>query len=172
MHSPRPVFQVGAGARVLIAGQAPGARAHASGIPFDDASGDRLREWMGIGRETFYDKQRIAILPLSFCFPGRGERGDLPPRTECAPEWRNEFLSVIPNIKLTLILGAHAMAWHLPHKKRYTLRKVVSEWKTLDSGFMVLPHPSPRNNLWLKHNPWFEAELLPELSKRVKSALG
>ena len=170
-HKPRPVFQVGREARVLIAGQAPGRHAHSSGIPFDDASGDRLRKWMGITKEAFYDDSKIAILPLSFCFPGRGQHGDLSPRSECAPKWREKFLSAIPFVKLTLVLGAHAVAWHLPHFRNLSLTEVVARWKSLMPDIMVLPHPSPRNNRWLKQNPWFETELLPELACGVKAAL-
>ena len=167
----RPVLQAHADARILIAGQAPGRRVHETGVPFDDPSGDRLREWMGVSKQTFYDAKQIAILPMGFCFPGTGKSGDLPPRPECAPAWRGDLLAALGNLRLTLILGQHAMKWHLvaPHR---TLTETVREWKSLGPDRLPLPHPSPRNNIWLKKNPWFEAEVLPELQSWVRRALG
>lgn len=167
---PRPVLQAHAGARIVIAGQAPGRKVHASGIPFDDASGERLRAWMGVTRSTFYDPGQIAILPMGFCYPGTGRSGDLPPRPECAPAWRQLVLDRLPAVQLTLVLGQHALAWHLPNQ-RESLTQVVGNWRNHDPAVLALPHPSPRNNGWLRHNPWFEAELLPELRERIARAL-
>lgn len=168
---PRPVFQLGAGARILVAAQAPGTKVHASGRPFTDASGDRLREWMGIDVETFYDQDKIAILPMGFCYPGRGKSGDKPPRRECAPEWRQKFIDYLPNIRLTLVIGQYAMAWHLRETKRSNLTGTMRSWEAYWPGVLPLPHPSPRNNIWLKKNPWLESDLLPALRKAVRSAL-
>ncbi len=169
-HGIRPVLQVHPRARILIAGQAPGKRVHASGIPFDDPSGERLREWMGISSETFYDPQRIAILPMGFCYPGTGKSGDLPPRPDCADAWRGPVLERLTGIRLTLVLGTHAMDWHL-EKPRGTLTETVRAWKSYGPRRMPLPHPSPRNNPWLKKNPWFSQELIPALRRRVRRAL-
>jgi uracil-DNA glycosylase len=168
---PNPVFQISLGASVLIAGQAPGVKAHESGIPFKDASGNRLRSWMGLDNATFYDANQIAILPIAFCYPGRGKSGDLPPRPECAPAWREQLLAALPNLKLTLVIGKYAQAWHLPHTKYSTLTSLVQNWQLYSPNIIPLPHPSPRNNIWLKKNPWFEEKLVPQLAKRVQSAL-
>lgn len=165
---PRPIVQAHADARILIAGQAPGRKVHESGVPFDDASGDRLRAWLGVARETFYDPTRIAILPMGFCYPGTGRSGDLPPRPECAPAWRAALLSHLRRIELTLVIGQYAIAWHLPGA---TLTTAAQEWRRHWPRLLVLPHPSPRNNLWLKRNPWFEAEVVPALRKRVAAVL-
>lgn len=167
----RPVLQVGRSAKILIAGQAPGSKVHATGIPFNDASGDRLRQWMGVDEAQFYDANQIAILPMGFCYPGKGKSGDLPPRKECADLWRNQLLELMPQIELTLVIGQYAIAWHLPQTKKQTLTKTVKEWKTHWPNQLPLPHPSPRNNIWLKKNDWFEDEVTPLLKKRVKSLL-
>ena len=167
---PRPVLQAHASARILIAGQAPGRKVHASGVPFDDASGERLRAWLGMGRETFYDPHQVAILPMGFCYPGTGRSGDLPPRPECAPAWRQPLLDHLPAIQLTLVMGHYALAWHLPGH-RGTLTGAVRQWRNHGPALLALPHPSPRNNGWLRNNPWFEEELLPELRARVALAL-
>ncbi len=167
---PRPVLQAATGARILIAGQAPGRKVHASGIPFDDASGERLRAWMGISRTTFYDPHQVAILPMGFCYPGTGRSGDLPPRPECAPAWRQPLLDHLPAVQLTLVMGHYALAWHLP-QQRGTLTETVRQWRNHGPELLALPHPSPRNNGWLRNNPWFEEELLPELRARVALAL-
>ncbi len=169
-HGPRPVIQIAASARILIAGQAPGRRVHASGIPFDDPSGDRLRDWLGITRESFYDPTRIAILPMGFCYPGTGRSGDLPPRKECAPAWRAELLSHLPRLDLTLAVGQYAQAYHLEGDTR-SLTDTVRDWKTYWPSVLPLPHPSPRNNIWLAKNPWFEREVVPALRRRVKQLL-
>lgn len=168
---PNPVFQIHQDARVLIAGQAPGVKVHESGIAFNDASGERLRSWMGLDNATFYDANQIAILPMAFCYPGRGKSGDLPPRPECAPAWREQLLEALPNLKLTLVIGKYAQAWHLPDAKYSTLTSLVQNWRLCSPNIIPLPHPSPRNNIWLKKNPWFEEKLVPQLAKRVQSAL-
>ena len=166
----RPILQLSAKARILIAGQAPGRKVHESGIPFDDASGDRLRDWMGIGRDAFYDDQQVAILPMGFCYPGTGKSGDLPPRPECAPQWREALLQHMKAVELTLVIGAYAMTWHL-NADAGALTEVVRNWKVHWPQVLPLPHPSPRNNIWLAKNPWFGREVLPELRARVKMVL-
>lgn len=168
---PRPVLQLHPAARVLIAGQAPGSKVHASGIPFDDASGDRLREWMGIDRENFYNATKVAILPMGFCYPGTGRSGDLPPRPECAAAWREKLLAQIPAIQITLVIGQYAQAWHMPTAKESSLTDLVRAWRDYGTQLMPLPHPSPRNNIWLKRNPWFGEEVLPALRRRIRAAL-
>ena len=169
-HGPRPVVQAHPLARILIAGQAPGRKVHESGVPIDDASGDRLRDWMGITRAIFYNPQQIAILPMGFCYPGTGKAGDLPPRPECAPAWRAQLLAALPNIELTLVLGQYAQAYHCGKTGR-TLTETVRAWRDYWPQMAPLPHPSPRNNLWLHRNPWFEAELLPALQPQVQTIL-
>ena len=166
-----PVFQASPEARILIVGQAPGIRVHRSGIPFDDPSGDRLRHWMGIESEVFYDSSEIAIVPMGFCYPGTGKSGDLPPRPECAKAWRQPLLEQLPNIKLTLVIGQYAMAWHLGNRKQKNLTVTVQNWKIYGPEIIPLPHPSPRNNIWIKKNPWFSEEVLPELRKAVRALL-
>ena len=168
---PRPVVQLETSARILIVGQAPGRRVHESGLPFDDPSGDRLRSWMGIDREAFYDPTRVAIVPMGFCYPGTGTSGDLPPRPECAATWRAPLLSHLEHLQLTLVIGRHALAYHLPDAKE-SLTETVQGWKLHGPRQIPMPHPSPRNNLWLKRNPWFEAELVPVLRERVGEILG
>ncbi len=167
---PRPVLQADPRAKILIVGQAPGRRVHESGVPFDDPSGVRLREWLGISRETFYDATRIALLPMGFCYPGTGKSGDLPPRPECAPAWRAQLLEGLKHIELTLVIGQYAQKWHLPtmHKN---LTETVRAWQEYDEGLFPLPHPSPRNNIWLKKNPWFAESLLPSLKRKVSDVL-
>ncbi|MEP0204001.1 MAG: uracil-DNA glycosylase family protein [Halioglobus sp.] len=167
---PRPVVQAASGAKILIAGQAPGARVHETGVPFDDPSGERLREWLGVDSEQFYDSSLFAIIPMAFCYPGRGRSGDLPPPPLCAQTWRQALLERLPNLKLTLVIGQYAQAWHLPQPGR-TLTETVKDWPNLDPSIMPLPHPSPRNNFWLRRNPWFETDLLPQLKERVINAL-
>jgi uracil-DNA glycosylase len=167
---PRPVVQVYPSARILIAGQAPGRKVHETGVPFNDASGERLRAWLGISRDVFYDEKQVAILPMGFCFPGTGKSGDLPPRPECAPAWRAPLLSSLKNLQLTLVIGQYAQAYHLPNAGA-TLTDAVLAWRDHWPRVVPLPHPSPRNNLWLKRNPWFEVELLPVLRERVTRVL-
>ena len=162
---PRPVVQADARARLLIVGQAPGLKVHETGIPFNDASGDRLRAWLGMTREQFYDPARVAIVPMGFCYPGRGRSGDNPPRPECAPAWRARLLAELPRIELTLLVGRYAQEWHLG--KGLSLTERVRRWQDYGPAQIPLPHPSPRNNLWLQRNPWFEQQLLPQLRQRI-----
>ena len=168
-YTPKPVFQLHPKARILIAGQAPGKKAHESGVPFDDASGDRLREWMGISKEYFYDETKLAILPMGFCYPGRKASGDRPPRKECAKEWRQKVLGQLPNIKLTLLIGTYALKWHLGDSMQGNLTETVKAWEVYWPKVIPLPHPSPRNNIWLSKNRWFEQEVLIKLRKKIKS---
>ena len=164
---PRPIVQFSANAKLLIVGQAPGRITHAKGIPFDDPSGDRLRAWLGVDRDAFYDKQKIAIVPMGFCFPGTTKGGDLPPRSECAPTWRDQVLKSLNSVELTLIIGRYAIDWHLPKFGKSTVTEAVRSWKDVWPSQLILPHPSPRNNRWLKQNPWFEQDVVPALQKRV-----
>jgi uracil-DNA glycosylase len=167
---PRPVVQVHASARILVAGQAPGRKVHETGLPFNDASGERLRSWMGISREVFYNDRKIAIVPMGFCYPGTGKSGDLPPRPECAAAWRAPLLASLKKRQLTLVIGQYAQDYHLPDAKG-TLTELVQDWRSTWPHTVPLPHPSPRNNLWFKRNPWFEVELLPRLRERVAQVL-
>lgn len=171
-HDPRPVLQASTDARVLIVGQAPGARVHATGLPFNDPSGDRLRNWLGISRQAFYDPSKFAIVPMGFCFPGYDANGaDLPPRPECAPHWRARLVALLPSIETVICVGRYAQEWHMPRFCRPTLTETVRNWKepfeTLKPKVMPLPHPSWRNTGWLKRNPWFEAEILPVLRREI-----
>ena len=168
---PRPILQVHSKARILIAGQAPGSKVHRSGVPFDDASGDRLRDWMGIDKAMFYDATRIAILPMGFCYPGTGKSGDLPPRPECAATWRARLLARMPDVELTLVVGQYAQAWHLKDAAKANLTDTVLAWRDHWPRVLPLPHPSPRNNIWLKRNGWFESEVVPALRKQVREVL-
>ncbi len=167
---PRPVLQISPQAKILIVGQAPGRKVHETGIPFDDASGNRLREWMRIGKDIFYDESKVAILPMGFCYPGTGKSGDLPPRKECAEAWRESLLSTLTKLRITLVIGQYALAYHLP-KATGTLTEIVRSWKSYGPSVIPLPHPSPRNNIWLKRNEWFEEEVLPALRARVIQSL-
>lgn len=157
-------------ARILIAGQAPGRRAHLSGLPFDDASGDRLRQWLGVTRECFYDDKFIAIVPMGFCYPGSSSTGDLPPRPECAATWRAALLERLPNIELTVVLGQYALAWH-GWGNGVRVTDAVRDWQNHWPHRIALPHPSPRNQRWFKANPYFELEVLPRLRERVATML-
>ncbi|EBA05038.1 Uracil-DNA glycosylase [Rhodobacteraceae bacterium HTCC2150] len=163
---PKPIFKINSKAKILIAGQAPGRITHAKGVPFDDPSGDRLRDWLGVDRDTFYNDPAIAILPMGLCFPGTGKGGDLPPRPECAIAWRGRALAKMPRLELTLIIGRYAIDWHLPEMAKLTVTKAVEMGK--NDNQMILPHPSPRNNRWLKQNPWFEVDVLPDLRARIE----
>jgi uracil-DNA glycosylase len=169
-HGVRPVLQIHPYARLLVAGQAPGRKVHESGVPFDDASGERLREWMGVTREVFYDREQVAILPMSFCFPGSRRSGDLAPRPECALAWRERLLGQLGNVELTLVIGQYAQAYHLTEKAA-SVTDTVKSWRTYFPKVIPMPHPSPRNNGWLRRNPWFEAQLLPSLRQRVSEVL-
>ena len=169
-HSPRPVIWFSRGARILIAGQAPGQRVHSSGKPFTDPSGDRLRDWMGIDATAFYDRTRIGIVPMAFCFPGYDAKGsDLPPPPVCARTWRGRIMDQLGSVRLTLLVGGHAIKWHLKDKSGVT--DSVKRWRDHAPKVFALPHPSWRNTGWLKRNPWFEADLLPVLRARVQEVL-
>lgn len=168
---PRPVLRASATARLLIVGQAPGRRVHETGIPWNDPSGDRLRAWLDMDRERFYDGRHIAIVPAGLCYPGSGPRGDAPPRPECAPLWHPRLLALMPRIRLTLLVGQYAQAYYLGPRRKPTLRETVAACREYLPHYFPLPHPSPRNQLWLKQNPWFEAEVLPLLRAQVHAAL-
>ncbi len=176
-HEPRPVLRATATARICVSGQAPGTRVNESGIPFTDPSGDRLRAWMGVDEETFYDASRIAIVPMGFCFPGLdGKGGDLPPRKECAPRWRSRVFAELPQLELMLLVGSYAQGWHLKSRRENTLTDTVRNWRAYaqDAGgpnIIPLPHPSWRNNAWLKKNPWFESDVLPFVRSEVSRLL-
>jgi uracil-DNA glycosylase len=172
-HEPRPIIQFSASARICIASQAPGTKVHASGRPFTDASGDRLRHWLGLSPEVFYDASRVAIIPMGGCFPGQDAKGgDLPPRRECAEEWRGRFLDALPHLELILLIGQYAMRWHLGDAMAGGLTETVADWRRVHAikkqpRMLPLPHPSWRNNGWLRRNAWFEAETLPFLRREV-----
>jgi uracil-DNA glycosylase len=174
-HEPRPVAVISSRARILIAGQAPGLRVHESGLPFNDASGDRLRQWLGVDRDVFYDRDRFAIVPMGFCFPGYDAAGsDLPPRRECAPTWRRAVLDGMPQIELVLAIGQFAQAWHLGPARMASMTETVAAWRRYlltneGPAVLPLPHPSWRNSGWLKRHPWFEADVLPVLRNQVKT---
>ena len=169
---PRPVLQVAASARILIVGQAPGARVHASGVPWDDRSGERLRDWMGVGAQRFYDESCVAIVPMGLCCPGRAASGDLPPRRECAPLWLDRLLAELPRVELTLLVGAYAQAHFLRAAGHTSVTDTTRNWRVHQPRIIPLPHPSPRNVAWFKANPWFIDELLPVLQGRVRELLG
>ncbi len=168
---PRPVLQAKDSARILVVGQAPGIRVHESGIPWNDPSGDRLRQWMDLDRDTFYDPAHIAIVPMGFCYPGTGPSGDFPPRPECAATWHDKIFAALPNIELTLAIGQYAHAYILKKDRAKTLTETVRHWQDYSPKILPLPHPSPRNNIWLKKNPWFEQDVVPTLRKRVRRTL-
>lgn len=163
---PRPIVSLPPQARLMIIGQAPGRRVHESGVPWDDPSGKRLREWLGIDRAEFYG-EGVALMPMGFCYPGTGSSGDLPPRPECAALWHDRVHPLLPGIQLTLLLSNHAQRAYLGSRMKSNLTKTVEAWREYLPEFMPLPHPSPRNNRWLKNNPWFEADVLPELRERI-----
>lgn len=169
-HGPRPIVQAAAGARILIIGQAPGTKVHTSGIPWDDASGNRLRTWMDIDRTTFYDAAQVAVVPMGFCFPGKGVNGDLPPRPECAPLWHKRLLTFLSDIKITLLIGRFAQAYYLS-ESHTTLTENVRDWRTYAPRHIPLPHPSPRNRAWFAKNKWFDADLVPYLQRAIAQAL-
>ena len=169
-HGVRPVFQLDPRAKILIASQAPGRKVHESGIPFDDVSGDRLRGWMGVSKDTFYTAKDIAILPMGLCYPGTGTSGDLPPRPECAIAWRAKLIKQLPQLQFTLVIGKYAQSYHLG-KKNLSVTDAVKSWHDYWPSVLPLPHPSPRNNIWLKRNPWFEDEILPSLRNRINELL-
>ncbi|MEN3294750.1 MAG: hypothetical protein V7642_4003 [Burkholderiales bacterium] len=164
-------MQAGAGAKLLIVGQAPGRRVHDTGIPWNDPSGNRLREWLNVASDIFYDEQRIAIMPTAFCYPGKGKSGDLPPRPECAPRWHQPLLTALPDIRLTLLIGRYAQEFFLKENCKATLTETVAAWEDYLPAYFPLPHPSPRNQSWWKNNGWFERAVLPALRERVQSIL-
>ena len=172
-HEPRPVVRVSSTARLCIAGQAPGKRVHESGLPFDDPSGDRLRQWMGVGKDTFYDQSKIAIVPMGFCFPGYDKKkSDLPPRLECEHQWHDRLFKLMPQVELVLVIGQYAQKYHLGDARKKTLTDTVANWREVYAQeqrpkYIPLPHPSWRNTSWLKKNPWFEVDVLPVLQKEV-----
>jgi len=170
-HGPRPVVRAGAGARLMIVGQAPGAKVHASGVSWDDASGRRLREWLGIDADTFYDESRVAIVPMGFCYPGKAGSGDAPPRPECRATWHPRLLPLLPNVELTLLIGQYAQAYFLGARRKGSLTATMRAWREYQPSQLPLPHPSPRNVAWFKANPWFEGEVLPTLRERVDGLL-
>ena len=170
-HAPRPVLVASERARILIIGQAPGARVHASGIPWSDASGARLRTWLDVDDATFYDDAKFALVPMGFCFPGRGASGDLPPRPECAAHWHKDLLAQMPSVRLTLLIGQYAQRFGLGAACGATLTDTLLRWREFSPQVIPLPHPSPRNIAWFKRNPWFEADVMPTLRARVAQAL-
>ncbi|KAF0182453.1 MAG: uracil-DNA glycosylase family protein [Hyphomonadaceae bacterium] len=170
-HEPRPVVRVRADARILIAGQAPGRLVHETGLPWNDPSGDRLRDWMGLDRDAFYDERNVAVAAMGFCFPGTVDGADLPPRKACAPLWRPRLLPFLAGVRLTLLVGGYAQKWHLGKTAKPTLTETVRAWRTYGPGVIPLPHPSWRNSAWLRRNPWFETDLLPALRRSVSLSL-
>jgi uracil-DNA glycosylase len=169
---PRPILRVSPTAKLCLVGQAPGVRVHQSGVPWTDPSGERLRDWLGLDRATFYDERHIAIVPMGFCFPGLDAKGgDRPPRRECAAHWREPLFQVLPDFKLTILIGGYAQKWHLGAQNGETLTQTVKAWRNYAPRYIPLPHPSWRNNAWLKKNPWFERDLLPYLRGRVRRLL-
>ncbi|WP_323118988.1 uracil-DNA glycosylase family protein [Burkholderia alba] len=169
---PRPIVRARPQARILIVGQAPGARVHASGIPWDDASGERLRNWLGVDSAAFYDETRFALVPMGFCYPGRGTSGDNPPRPECAPLWMDRLLRELPDIRLTLLIGQYAQRRFLAGERKASVTETVRAWAGYGPGIIPLPHPSPRNQAWFKHHPWFSTDVLPVLRDKVAALVG
>ncbi|NKB77216.1 MAG: uracil-DNA glycosylase family protein [Gammaproteobacteria bacterium] len=168
---PNPVFQAGPKSRILIAGQAPGIRVHKTSIPFNDPSGERLRRWMGIDEEIFYDAEKVAIVPMGFCYPGTGKSGDLPPLPECSQTWHERLLQYTSDIKLILPIGLYAQRYYLGSARKKTLTETVKSWEEYAPSVLPLPHPSPRNNIWLKKNPWFEEMVIPHLQQSIAEIL-
>lgn len=168
---PKPIVQASADAKILIVGQAPGRITHAKGRPFDDVSGKRLRAWLGVSEDIFYDPAKIAIVPMGFCFPGAGRGGDAAPRPECARHWRRPLLDAMPQVELSILLGAYALDWHIGNRDGANLTETVRNWQQYWPQNLPLPHPSPRNNRWLKRNPWFETDIIPMLQSRVRTLL-
>lgn len=169
---PNPIVRASTRAKILIIGQAPGTKVHQTSIPWNDVSGNRLREWMQIDKQTFYDENKIAIMPMGFCYPGKGKSGDLPPRQECAPTWHAPLLELMPNVDLILLIGLYAQKYYLTGNKKKTLTATVQSWKEYAPLYIPMPHPSPRNQLWLKKNLWFEQEVVKDLARRVHRLIG
>ncbi len=168
---PRPIVAANSKAKIAIIGQAPGKKVHETGIPWDDPSGRQLRKWLGVGDEVFYDDTKMALIPMGFCYPGKGKSGDLPPRIECAPLWHEPLLKKIPDLRVIILIGQYAQNHYLGDKMEKNLTETVRNFKDYLPEYFVLPHPSPRNRFWLSKNPWFEAEVLPELTKLVLDTL-
>lgn len=168
---PRPVVTAHSNSKIVIVGQAPGTKVHISGIPWDDASGKQLRNWLDVTTEEFYDENNFAIIPMGFCYPGKGKSGDLPPRPECAPQWHAQLLEFMPNIEMMLLIGTYAQKYYLKKKAKRTLTETVANYQDYRPDYFPLPHPSPRNRFWLTRNPWFEQEVVPELQNCVKTIL-
>lgn len=168
---PRPVVTAHQDSKIVIIGQAPGTKVHASGIPWDDASGKQLRKWLGVTEEEFYDEKNFAIVPMGFCYPGRGKGGDLPPRPECAPQWHEQLMEFMPNVELVLLIGMYAQKYYLKNDAKKTLTETVAEYQDYLPKYFPLPHPSPRNRFWLTRNPWFEQEVVSELRTKVHDLL-
>ena len=168
---PRPVFTADPKSKILIIGQAPGTKVHASGIPWDDQSGKRLRTWIGVDNETFYNPTLFGIIPMGFCYPGKGKSGDLPPRTECAPLWHTALLDKMPEVELILLIGQYAQKYYLEDKAKRTLTETVSNFEAYLPRYFTLPHPSPRNTFWIRRNPWFEESVIPLLQERVQKLI-
>jgi len=168
---PRPIVQAGNQARILVIGQAPGSKVHASGVPWQDQSGDRLREWLGLDETAFYDPDQVALVPMGFCYPGAADGADLPPRPECAPLWHDRLLAVLPGLRLTVLVGIHAQQHYLKDRPAMTMTETVGDFAACGPAQFPLPHPSWRSTGWMRRNPWFEAEVLPVLRERVKLAL-
>ncbi len=168
---PRPIVQASSSARLLMVSQAPGLRVHQTGIPWNDASGDRLREWLGLSREAFYDANVIALLPMGFCYPGRAQSGDAPPRKECFPLWHSRVHSQLTDIRTTLIVGNYAQNEYLKGRQKSNMTKTIRAWSEYLPSYLPLPHPSPRNNIWLHRNPWFLEEAIPEIRRKVAELL-
>lgn len=168
---PRPVLKASVKSKIIIIGQAPGTKVHKTGIPWDDASGKQLRKWLNVTDEIFYDEKKIAIIPMGFCYPGKGKSGDLPPRPECAPLWHTSLLDKMPNVELILLIGMYAQKYYLKEKAKRTLTETVNAYQDYLPKYFVLPHPSPRNRFWLTKNPWFDLNVLPTLKEKVRSIL-
>jgi uracil-DNA glycosylase len=170
-HAPRPVVSFSPTARLLIIGQAPGSKVHESGIPWDDASGDRLREWTGLDKATMYDPAQVALVPMGFCYPGKASGGDKPPRPECAAQWHERVLDILPSDRLTLLVGAYAQSRYLPDTRRMSMTERVRRFREFLPHFLPLPHPAWRSTIWMRKNPWFEEEILPVLRVQVAAAI-
>lgn len=170
-HAPRPVISVHPESKILVIGQAPGTKVHQSGIPWDDKSGDNLRSWLGVNSDQFYNSKKFGIVPMGFCYPGKGKSGDLPPRPECAPQWHRPLLDLMPEVKLTLLIGQYAQKYYLKQRRFKTLTETVKNYKSYLPNFLPLVHPSPRNFAWMLKNPWFEKDLVPDLRKLTQSLL-
>jgi uracil-DNA glycosylase len=170
-HPPRPVVRAASSAKIIIIGQAPGSKVHESGVPWQDQSGSRLREWTGLDETTFYDASRVALMPMGFCYPGAADGADLPPRPECAPLWHPRVLTLLPKIRLTLLVGIHAQTYYLRKQAKTTMTETVRAFSAFGPAQFPLPHPSWRSTGWMRRNPWFEEEVLPALRRNVRSAL-